>query len=307
MIIGAGSIGCELAQAFRRLGSDITLIEGEKRILPREGPDAAQVLTEVFIAEGINIRSNAKAEKVWQDGDGIHLLAGGNEMVGDGLLVVVGRRPIVEGLDLEQAGVAYSPKGVQVNDHLRTSRKHIYAAGDCIGSYQFTHYAGWQGFMAARNSLLPGSAKGVNDRVPWTIFTDPEIAHVGLNEEQARKKFGDLVMIYELPMEQVDRARIEGDTSGFIKLVCRKKGALMGATIVAGRAGEMIHEWVLAVERSLKMSDLANTIHVYPTYSMTNMQAAADIIMWEIISGTSGRVVRGLARLMRWNLKRLFT
>jgi len=219
--------------------------------------------------------------------------------VGDALLVAIGRRPNVDGLDLERAGVAYTAEGIQVDDDLRTSQKHIYAAGDCTGGFQFTHYAGWQAFMAARNALLPGSSTGVTDRLPWATFTDPEVAHVGLNEAQARERFGDAVMICEWPMAQVDRAVTEGDTAGFIKLVHKPDGTLLGATIVAGRAGEMIHEWVVALERGLKVGDMAGIIHVYPTYSTGAMQAAAAIRVANLLSGTSGRLIRGLGRLVR--------
>ena len=299
LVVGAGPIGCELAQAFRRLGSQVTLVASRDRVLPRDDPAAARVLGEVFAAEGIDLRYNARAERGWRDENGIHLIAGGDELVGDVLLITAGRRPNVDGLDLEKAGVAYSAKGIQVDEHLRTSQRHIYAAGDCIGSYQFTHYAGWQAFMAARNALLPGASKGVSDLVPWTTFTDPEVAHVGLTEEQAREKFIDSVMTCQWPMEKVDRARAEGDTAGFLKLIHRKDGTLLGATIVAARAGEMIHEWIVALDRGLKVGDLANAIHVYPTYSTASMQAAAAIRVGQLLSGTSGRVVRGMARLMR--------
>ncbi|MEE8390403.1 MAG: FAD-dependent oxidoreductase, partial [Anaerolineae bacterium] len=234
-----------------------------------------------------------------QDEDGIHLVAGNAQVVGDALLLATGRRPNVDDLDLDKAGVAYSAKGIQVDDHLHASRRHIYAAGDCTGSHQFTHYAGWQAFLAVRNALLPGASKGVTDLVPWTTFTDPEVAHVGLTEGQARARFGDKVMICEWPMERVDRARAEGDTAGFVKLVHKQDGTLLGTTIVAGRGGEMIHEWIVALDRGLKVGDLANAIHVYPTYSTASMQAAAAVRVEQLLSGTSGRVVRGLARLMR--------
>ncbi len=299
LVVGAGPIGCEMAQAFRRLGSQVTLVASRDRVLPRDDPAASRVLGEVFAAEGIALRYNARAERAWQDENGIHLVAGGDELLGDALLVAAGRRPNVDGLDLEKAGVAYSAQGIQVDEHLRTSQRHIYAAGDCIGSHQFTHYAGWQAFMAVRNALLPGASKGVTDLVPWTTFTDPEVAHVGLLEEQAREKFGGAVMTCQWPMEKVDRARAEGDTAGFIKLVHKKDGTLLGATVVAGRAGEMIHEWIVALDRGLKVGDLANAIHVYPTYSTASMQAAAAIRVSQLLSGTSGRVVRGMARLMR--------
>ena len=299
LVVGAGPIGCEMAQAFRRLGAEVTLATSRDRVLPRDDRAASRVLDEVFEAEGIDLRYNARAERAWQDENGIHLIAGGDELVGDALLVAVGRRPNVDGLDLEKAGVAYGDKGIQVDDHLRTSQRHIYAAGDSIGRHQFTHYAGWQAVIAARNALLPAASKGIPERVPWTTFTDPEVAHVGLTEAQARARFGDEVKTHEWPMEQVDRARAEGDTAGFIKLVHKKDGTLLGTTIVAGRAGEMIHEWIVALDRGLKVGDLANAIHVYPTYSTANWQAAAAIRVEQLLSGTSGRVIRGLARIMR--------
>jgi len=299
IVVGAGPIGCEMAQAFRRLGADVTMVVSRDRVLPHDEPDAASVLADVFGSEGIELCYEARAERTWKEGNDIHLVASGKELVGDALLLALGRRPSVNGLDLEKAGVAYSANGIEVDNNLRTSQRHIYAAGDCIGSYQFTHYAGWQAVMAVRNALLPRASKGVTDRVPWTTFTDPEVAHVGLTEEQARKTFGDTMMTCEWPMERVDRARAEGQKAGFVKLVHKKDGTLLGVTIVAAVAGEMIHEWIVALERGLKVGDLANIIHVYPTYSTASMQAAADIRVAELLSGTSGRIVRGLFRLMR--------
>jgi pyruvate/2-oxoglutarate dehydrogenase complex dihydrolipoamide dehydrogenase (E3) component len=223
LVLGAGPIGCEMAQAFRRFGARVTLLSSRDRILPRDDPAASRVLGEVFEAEGIDVRTNARAERAWQDEGGVHLLAGGDEadnkhpIVGDTLFAAAGRRPNVEGLDLEKAGVSYSDEGIQVDDDLRTSAHHIYAAGDCIGRHQFTHYAGWQAAIAVRNALLPGASKGIPERVPWTTFTDPEVAHAGLTEEQARTRFGDEVETHEWPMKRVDRARAEGDTAGFVK------------------------------------------------------------------------------------------
>lgn len=299
LVAGAGPIGCELAQAFRRLGSDVTLLEGADRMLPRDEQEASEVLAGKFAQEGIALRFNAMMEDAWQTVDGVHLVAGGEEYVGDKLLIAVGRRPNVDGLDLERAGVTYSEHGVRVDDHLRTSQRHIYAAGDCAGGHQFTHYAGYQAFMAVRNALLPGASVGVSERVPWTTFTDPEVAHVGLSEVEASEKLGEPAMTCHWPMEQVDRARTEGDTSGFLKLIHKKDGTLLGATIVAARAGEMIHEWIVAMDHRLKVGDLAESIHVYPSYSMAGMQASAHIRVGQMLEGTSGRVIRGLARLMR--------
>ena len=299
IVAGGGPIGCEMAQAFRRLGARVTLVEGTGRLLLNDEPDAAQVMANRFASEGIDLRFNAMIERAWQDQEGIHVVASGDELLCDALLVAVGRRPNLGDLGLDEAGITYSEHGIQVNDHLRTGQRHIYAAGDCLGGYQFTHYAGWQAFMAVRNALLPGATRGIADQVPWTTFTDPEVAHVGLTETQARERFGDSVMTCEWPMEHVDRARAEGDTTGFIKLIHRQDGTLLGVTIVAGRAGEMINEWTIALDRGFKVGDVASSIHVYPTYSMASMQAAAHIRVAQLLSGTSGRVVRGLARLMR--------
>ncbi|MFB3097701.1 MAG: FAD-dependent oxidoreductase, partial [Dehalococcoidia bacterium] len=218
---------------------------------------------------------------------------------GDAMLLAVGRRADLSGLELERAGVEYGPNGIRVNQSLRTSQRHIYAAGDCLGGFQFTHYAGWQGFMAVRNALLPGATKAVLDRVPWTTFTEPEVAHIGLTEQQARDRNGNRVEVTNWPMAQVDRALTDGASAGFVKLVHQPNGKLLGATVVSRRAGEMIHEWILALDQGRKIGDLANSIHVYPTYSMANMQVSSQLRVAGLLSGASGRIVRKLARLMR--------
>jgi pyruvate/2-oxoglutarate dehydrogenase complex dihydrolipoamide dehydrogenase (E3) component len=299
LVVGGGPVGCEMAQAFRRLGAEVSLVTDLDRLLIRDEPAASHVLAQAFTEEGISLHFEAPAQKVWQEGENIHLLAGAEELVGDALLFATGRRPNVEGLDLERAGVRYNERGIEADENLRTSQKHIYAAGDCVGSHQFTHFAGWQAAMAVRNALLPGSSKGTTDLVPWTTFTDPEVAHIGLAEAQARAQFGDDVATCEWPMDKVDRARAEEDTSGFMKLVHKKDGTLLGATIVAARAGEMIHEWILALHRRVKVGDLADVIHVYPTYSTAIMQAAAHVRVEQLLQGRTGQLVRSLARLMR--------
>jgi len=299
LVVGAGPIGCEMAQAFRRLGSNVTLLASRDLLLPRDDPAASRVLGQVYADEGINVRYRSRAGRVWQDGQGIHVSTGSAEYVGDTLLLATGRRPNVEALDLEAAGVAYSKKGIQVDDRLRTSQRHIYAAGDCTGGLQFTHYAGWQAFVAVRNALLPGTSRGLSEHVPWTTFTDPEVAHVGLTEAQAREQFGDEMQTCEWPMEKVDRARAEGDTAGYLKLVHKKDGTVLGATIVAGRAGEMISEWIVALERGLKVGDVGGAIHVYPTYSTVSTQAASAVLVQRWLGGTSGKIVRGVTHLIR--------
>jgi len=297
VVMGGGPIGCEIAQGFRRLGSKVTLLEGSDRLLPHDDNDASRILAEVFRNEGIDLRLKSSVERTWQIGGDVHLTAAGEEIVCDALLVAVGRRPNIDGLDMDKAGVEYSKQGIKVDRHLRTSQPHIYAAGDCLGGFQFSHYAGWQGFIAVRNALLPGSSKGITDQVPWTTFTDPEVAHVGMTEEQARQKLGDNVFTSIWPMKRVDRALSEAEDTGFLKLVYRKDRRLLGVTIVAAEAGEMVNEWVVAMRHSFKVDELASVIHVYPTYSTASMQASAAILVKRLLGGLSGEVVKRLAHV----------
>jgi pyruvate/2-oxoglutarate dehydrogenase complex dihydrolipoamide dehydrogenase (E3) component len=187
-----------------------------------------------------------------------------------------------------------SEKGITVDDRLRTNVKHIYAAGDVIGGYQFTHFAAWQAFQAVRNALLPGHASGSASVVPWVTYTDPEVAHTGLTEDQARKQFGNDVEVHRWPMKKVDRAVCENDVEGFIKIVTKKGGVVVGATIVAGRAGEAISEIVFAIKNGWRLKDIAGVIHAYPTYATAIQQLAAESTITQLLSGTQGRIIRGL-------------
>ncbi len=292
-IIGAGPIGAEMAQAYRRLGAQVTLID--VGLLPREEPEASVVMERVFAGEGIRFIKGL-VSAVRRENAGIVLTVEGQEVQPDMLLVAVGRVPHVNSLKLEEAGVKFSARGIPVNSCLQTNIKHIYAVGDCVaGNYQFTHFAGWQGYKAIRNALLPGSEKGTTEVMPWTTFTDPEVAHVGLTEAEAREQFGDSVQVVFQPLEMVDRAVTEDNRDGFFKVVFKKNGKLLGATVVAERAGEMITEYALALQRGLKMIDLANVIRVYPSYSMGTMRLAAQVETERVMTGWLGKVLRYLA------------
>lgn len=213
--------------------------------------------------------------------------------------MAVGRAADFSGLNLERAGVESGPQGIPVDRGLRTSQRHIYAAGDCTGGFQFTHYAGWQAFMVVRNAFLPGTTPAVLDHVPWTTFTEPEVAHTGYTEAEAKSRFGDGIVVSNWPMAEVDRARTDGDDTGFIKLIQGKNGAILGATVVNARAGEMIQEWSLGIGQRLKIGQLARSIHLYPTYSMGNMQLAAQIETGRLLKGPMGAIARRLTRLVR--------
>lgn len=300
IVIGAGPIGCELSQAFRRLGAEVTILEALDAVLPRDEPEVSALMLEVLQSEGIDVRLSHKAEEIAGDGAGIRVATDGGDVTGDALLMAVGRRPNVAGLDLEKAGVEYSERGIVVNDHLQTSQPHIYAAGDCLGGYQFTHYADWQARVAVRNLLLPGASNGKRTWVPWTTFTEPEVAHAGLSEAEARDQHGDAVETVQVALENVDRALAEDDTRGFIKVV-HKGGDVLGATIVSGRAGESIQAWIHVLDGHLKVRNLASAIHVYPTYSRTNTWAAGQLLESRIRGGLLGRVVNLASSLaLRW-------
>ena len=295
-VIGGGPIGMELAQAYQRLGSQVTVIA--ERIFPKEEPDVREVMRRMFEQEGLRFVWG-RAASARRDGQSVFVSTGTSEVAGDLLLVASGREPSVAGLDLENAGIWFSEAGISVDSQLRTSVKHIYAAGDVTGGYQFTHFAGWQAFQAARNALLPGSSSGLTDLVPRVTFTDPEVAHIGLTETQAREKFGDTVEARRWDMSRTDRAVCDNDTGGFIKLVTKKDGTILGSTIVAARAGETITEFIIAIKHGLKLADLAGAIHAYPTYSTAIQQMAAAATVDSMLIGTSGIVIRGLFKYLR--------
>jgi pyruvate/2-oxoglutarate dehydrogenase complex dihydrolipoamide dehydrogenase (E3) component len=290
-IIGGGPLGAELAQAFQRLGATVTVVA--TRLLPHDDPDAADVIERVFEREGTHlvrgratsVRSDAGAPVVSTDI--------GTDVRAEMLLVAAGRQPNVDGLGLDRAGVVHSPRGIAADDHLRTNVPHIYAAGDVLGREQFSHVAGWEAFEAARNALLPGSASGRPNPMAWVTFTDPEVAQVGLTEKGARERHGDAVVgRWNLP--RIDRAKCDDDEDGFVKLVCDRKGTILGATIVAARAGELSGEISLAVAHGLTVGDLSTAVHAYPTYATALQQIASDMALARWISSATGRLVNRL-------------
>ena len=298
IVIGGGPIGCELAQACQRLGSQVTLVEAMPSILPNDDPEAAALVAASLADDGVDLRLSAPVQSVAHDAasGAITVTAGDAALSGAALLVAVGRRPNVSGLALDAAGIAGTAAGITVNDHLRTSVKHIYAAGDCIGGYQFTHYAGYQGAMAVRNALLPGRSRARPACVPWATFTDPEVAQVGHTETTARNRCGDKVRVARWPMAQVDRAVIEGTTAGFIKVMHRPNGKVLGATVVGPRAAELMQGWAYAIQHGITLADVARTMHAYPSLIVGSQQLAWEAYLTRLNSGLSGRLLRWLSR-----------
>ena len=268
-VIGAGPIGCELAQSFARFGSLVTLLTDSAHILPREDADAAALVQHQFISEDIQLITNAQLERVeLRNGERVitYARAGQTEtLTCDAILVAAGRVPNLEGLNLEAANVAYDRNGVIVNDRWRTSNKHIYAAGDVCSKFKFTHAAEAAARGVLRNALFFGNAKASQLVMPWVTYTDPEIAHVGFYEAEAQAAGFDVATVTQ-HFDDVDRAILDSEAAGLARAhYDRKTGKILGATIVARHAGEMLGELTLAITHGLKMDALSNTIHPYPT------------------------------------------
>jgi pyruvate/2-oxoglutarate dehydrogenase complex dihydrolipoamide dehydrogenase (E3) component len=300
-VIGAGPIGCELAQAFARFGSEVFLVETLHGILPREDRDAAGIVLDAMVEDGVKLLCCGRSLKLSKaDGNKIRFSVQSHgerhEEIVDRLFVAVGRAPNVEGLGLEKAGVAHTPKGVQVNDRLQTTHPGIYAAGDICSPYQFTHAADFMARIVIRNALFFGRSKASTLTIPWCTYTEPEIAHVGLYEQQAREQ-GIAVDTFTRPLGEVDRSILESRTNGLVRVHVRKgTDKIIGATVVAANAGDMISEITLAMTHGLGLKRIADTIHPYPTRSEAIRQAA-DAYNRTRLTPTAKAL---FSRLMRW-------
>lgn len=280
-IIGAGAIGCELAQTFARLGSEVTLLQKHARILDREDPDASQILREVFRREGIRVVTDCRVSGVERTEAGklLHFETpeGVQSALVDEVLISAGRVPNVEELNLEGVGVRYDGhQGIEVDDRLRTTNPRIYACGDVCMSWKYTHAADAAARIVVENALAFGRKKLSDLVMPWCTYTDPEIAHVGLYESEAEQQ-GLPVQTCFVPLIESDRARVDGESEGFVKIhLLRGSDRILGATVVARHAGEMINELTLAMVGKLGLSTLARVIHPYPTQAEAIRKAADE-------------------------------
>jgi pyruvate/2-oxoglutarate dehydrogenase complex dihydrolipoamide dehydrogenase (E3) component len=269
-VIGAGPIGCELAQAFRRFGSEVWLLEALTQILPREDRDAARIVERAIVSDGVELLTGCKVASVGRGAAGriVRLEHRGEsrEIEVDEILVTAGRAPNVEEIGLEAAGVEYDRKtGVRVNDYLQTSNPHIFAAGDVCSALQFTHLSDAHARIVIRNALFFGRDRASSLTIPWCIYTDPEIAHVGLGEAEAAAR-GVAIRTFAQEMSAVDRAVLDGETAGVAKIHVREgTDQIVGATIVAAHAGEIISELTLAIAAGIGLGRIAGVIHPYPT------------------------------------------
>lgn len=299
IVIGGGPIGLEMAQAHRRLGSAVTVLE-MARVLPNDDAELTALVATKLKGEGIDIVEGAKVAATRADGDGVVVTiedADGQrrEIAGSHLLVAAGRRANVADLGLEAAGVEYTPRGITVDARLRTSNKKIFAIGDVAGGLQFTHVAGYHAGIVIRNILFRLPAKADHSAVPWVTYTDPELAHVGLREDQARERHGD-IRILRWSYAENDRAQAERATDGMIKVVTAKNGRILGASIVGAQAGELIQPWVLALTQKLKIGAMAGFIAPYPTMGEIGKRAAGSYYVPSLFSERTKKVVRFLSR-----------
>lgn len=278
IVLGGGPIGIELSQAFGRLGVEVSIVEMLDRLLFREEEEASKILADNLKEEGIKIYTAKKAVRFLEEGRliAVTLEDRNNQhsvIKAEKILVAVGRVANVKGLDLEKAGVEYNEKGIRVGPTLRTTAKNIYAAGDVAGPYQFSHMAEYQAIMAVSNALFPFKGRVNYNSVPWCTFTDPEVAHLGLTEEEARKKYKN-IKIYKSSYSENDRAVTDLEEKGFAKVVVDRRGRILGAHIVGAGAGDLIHGYVLAKSSGLKISSLSSAIHIYPTLSQVVKRSA---------------------------------
>lgn len=299
IVLGGGPIGVELAQGFARLGAKVQLVE-MARLLPRDDVQAVELVRASLLRDGIALHEGSAASELQRAGDRVRLAirtAGGapHWIEGGHLLVAVGRKPRVDNLGLEQAGIAATPKGIAVDAGLRTANRRVYAIGDCNGGPAFTHVAGHQAGLVIRSALFRLPVRFDARALPWVTYSDPELAQVGLTEEAARRTHGDVVVTHQ-PAAGNDRARTERQEEGFLKLISDRRGRVLGVTIVGIQAGELLAPWCLALARGLKLSALAGPMLPYPTLSELGKRAAGQFYASRLFSPTTRRLVR----VLRW-------
>ena len=298
IIIGGGPIGMEMAQAHRRLGSKVTVIEGAKA-MGRDDPELAGMVLDAVRAEGVAIIEGQPVVRVAVVADGIEVVVGdGNMIMGSHLLVAAGRAVTVEGLNLEAAGVAFTRKGVTVGPDLRSTNRRVYAVGDAAGGLQFTHVAGYHAGVVIRQIVLGLPAKVSMAHIPWATYTDPELAQVGLAEAEARKIHGDALQVLRAEFSHNDRAQAESKTTGLVKVMV-VKGRAVGASIVGPQAGELIALWALAISARVKLSAIAGTVLPYPTLNEVSKRAVSAYFSPKLFdSPLLKRFVRVIQRLL---------
>lgn len=304
-VIGGGPIGCELGQAFSRLGSEVTIVEADDRLLPREEPESSQLAAGAFESEGIDVITGASVSGVESGPDGIRMRSSGedgesHDWEGTHLLVAVGRSPRTSELGLDSVSVAVSDRGlIEVDRRMRTSSRDIYAVGDVTGIMPFTHVAAQQARAAAPNAVFGLRTEVDYASVPWVTFTDPEFARVGLSEGEARSRWGDRARIVQFDYEDLDRAIVDGRPTGFAKLIGDRKGRLVGATIAAHGGGDAIAEMAAWINQGAGISDISRQVHAYPTMAEGASRAADAYVSARFLTPRNRALIKPVLALKR--------
>jgi pyruvate/2-oxoglutarate dehydrogenase complex dihydrolipoamide dehydrogenase (E3) component len=298
IVLGGGPIGLELAQAMGRLGSQVTIVEFMDQILGPEDLDIADILQQQLKEEGITIYTATKAVKAQYDDSLFSLTIADTSGKGqtrvlkaEALLVAAGRKPNIDGLGLETTGVKFTPRGIPTDPNMKTNIKHIYACGDVNGQFPFTHVAGYEAGIALTNAILRLHRKADYAKIGWCTYTDPEIASIGYNEKRAKDK-SIKYRVWEEQYAENDRAQAEGTTKGKIKLLVSPAGKLLGCQIIGAHAGDLIHEWVIALNGGVKLSTIAAAVHIYPTVSEVSKRVAGKIFAEKIFSDRTKNILK---------------
>ena len=304
IVLGGGPIGTELAMAFNRLGVRVHILETADRILIREDRELADMLSKNIQGEGITLLTKIKPLRYFCENGRIGLAyqdeknhAGTIDT--DAVLIAIGRKPNVQGLNLEKAGVEYSAQGIKTNERLQTTASNIYACGDVVGPYRFSHMAEYQAVIATRNALLPFPKKVDYRHVAWCTFTDPELAHAGLTEQEAREKLGDRIRVYRHEYKNTDRGRTDGIETGISKFICDSRGTLIGAHILGKHAGDLIHEAQLTKSLGIPFYKIYSAVYIYPTLSDIVRQPAKLCYVDRLDSNIFLRILRKIVGKMR--------
>jgi pyruvate/2-oxoglutarate dehydrogenase complex dihydrolipoamide dehydrogenase (E3) component len=299
IVLGGGPIGTELAMAFHRLGVRVHILETADRILIREDRELADMLSQNIQGEGITLLTKIKPLRYFCE-NGRVVLAYQDEknrpgtIDADAVLIAIGRKPNVQGLNLEKAGVEYSAQGIKTNERLQTTASNIYSCGDVVGPYRFSHMAEYQAVIATRNALLPFQKKVDYRHMAWCTFTDPELAHAGLTEQEAREKLGDRIRIYRHEYKNTDRGRTDGIETGISKFICDSRGTLIGAHILGKHAGDLIHEAQLTKSLGIPFYKIYSAVHIYPTLSDIVRQPAKLCYIDRLQSNIFLRILRNI-------------
>jgi pyruvate/2-oxoglutarate dehydrogenase complex dihydrolipoamide dehydrogenase (E3) component len=300
LIIGGGPVGLEMAQAYRRLGSEVTVIEAATP-LARDDPEMRRPVLAKLAAEGVNLLDQARVERLESRGGGIRAVFAKDghsySLDGSHLLVAAGRRPNLDGLNLEGAGIRYDPQGILVNGALKTSNRRVYAIGDVINGPRFTHIANYHAGLVVRNALFRIPVRTDHLSIPWVTFTDPELAHVGLTEAGARKRHGDKIQVLRWPYNENDRAQTERATEGFLKVITTRSGRILGASMAGLNAGELIQMWSLAMQKGIDIKAMASITSPYPTLAEINKRAAVMHFVPKLTNPLPRRLIGWLAKL----------